>query len=164
MVIGAGMRAVDAQVGESFPLKRVGPFGGPRTLGRALVRPSMLRSILVIGLVMLGSAVPLHVARVETYAIWVWMTLDEHPGEPWRAWVVAWPLVAVATAAGWVARDGWRGGGRRLALLAAEEAIRPARVSVGAIAAAGGAWADWRWSCRSGCSGRRWAASGRSGG
>ncbi|MCC7388366.1 MAG: hypothetical protein IT431_06320 [Phycisphaerales bacterium] len=138
VVIAAGLRAVDAQIGESLRLERVGPLGRARTLGRA-AWPSVAAGWALVALVMLGSAVPLHVARVETYAIRVWMALDEHPGEPWRAWVVAWPLVAVAAAAGWVLSGRLAGAGRRLALLAADE-TRPQRVGLGTLAAAGVAW------------------------
>ncbi len=52
-------------------------------------------------LVMLGSAVPLHIAQVRTWAIHVWtvlMTTDDR----WRVWAAAWPLLAVAAAGAWL--------------------------------------------------------------
>ena len=47
---------------------------------------------------MIGSAVPLHLAQVETFAILIWRDLNLTT-EPARVWVRAWPLLLVAIAA-----------------------------------------------------------------
>ena len=51
---------------------------------------------------MIGSAVPLHLAQIDTYAIRIWLGLNEtRREEHWKVWLAAWPLVAAAIAAGW---------------------------------------------------------------
>lgn len=67
----------------------------------ALGRAAVAASILVVGVLMLGSAIPLHVARVDTYAIRVWLAMDLLPAAlQWRAWWTAWPLVLIAGSVG----------------------------------------------------------------
>lgn len=67
-------------------------------IGRALA-PSAGLSVGVVALVMLGSAVPLHVARVETYAITIWRMLNESSSVS-SVWIGAAPLMLVACAGG----------------------------------------------------------------
>ncbi len=67
-------------------------------IGRALA-PSAGLSVGVMALVMLGSAVPLHVARVETYAITIWRMLNESSSVG-QVWIGAAPLMLVACAGG----------------------------------------------------------------
>lgn len=63
-------------------------------------RWGIVRAVLAVGLVTLGSAVPLHLAQVETYAIALWKMLDLQA--PARAvWLAASPLVAVGVLAAW---------------------------------------------------------------
>lgn len=51
----------------------------------------------LVALVMVGSAVPLHVGQVETFTIEVWLRLAQTgPGDWWRAWVSAWPVLVIA--------------------------------------------------------------------
>lgn len=135
VVIAAGLRAAGPDVVESLRLERCGPWRGWRTQARS-VWPSIAAAWGLVALLMVGSAVPLHVARVETYAIRVWMTLDEHPTEPWRAWLTAWPLVVLAIGAGWAVSGRLARAGRRLTTLATGEnrALRPSPASVTAAA------------------------------
>jgi ABC-type Fe3+ transport system permease subunit len=57
-------------------------------------------ALLTVLLVMLGSAIPLHVAQLDTWAIHLWRLLDETPrAQHGRVWLSAWPLVVVAIAA-----------------------------------------------------------------
>lgn len=125
IVIGANIRKLDADL---FPLIRSEARGA---LGRAalivrLLRPSILLSILLIGLLVMGTAIPLHVANVPTLAISVWLALDRSPpDQAWRALLAAWPLWAIAIGAGWWLggrATGWATGGR--AARAADEALR----------------------------------------
>lgn len=131
VVIAGGLRAADSQVGDSLRLERCGPVGRARTMARA-AWPSVLAGWSLAALLMLGSAVPLQVALINTYAIRVWVALDEHPGEPWRAWLVAWPLLIVAVVAGWVISGRLARAGTRVASLATDEerASRPRPASV----------------------------------
>lgn len=69
---------------------------------RALVVVSISRGALAaavgaVVLVMVGSAVPLHLAQIQTHAIVLWRLMDESgPGEHWRVWAGAWPIAAVS--------------------------------------------------------------------
>ncbi len=105
IVIWSGLRATDPTLIESLRADGASPFRVARELAR-LCRGDILRAAGVVALVMLGSAVPLHLSQVETLAIQVWFALDNLPREQqWRAWAAAWPLVAIAVGAGW-----WMGG------------------------------------------------------
>lgn len=125
IVIGANIRRLDADL---FPLMRSERQGVPGRIALIvrLLRPSILLSILLIGLLVMGTAIPLHVANVPTLAISVWLTLDRSPpDQAWRAMVAAWPLWAIAIGAGWWLggrATGWATGGR--ASRATDESIR----------------------------------------
>lgn len=95
-LISAQLRRTDPEVFESL---RMVP--APRwrywlaILGVA--RGGILAAFGAVFLVMLGSAVPLHVAQFDTYAIKLWRALDETGySQHWQTWVTAWPLIAVA--------------------------------------------------------------------
>ena len=65
-------------------------------------RSSLLASAVLVGVIMLGSAVPLHVAQLQTPAIRAWRLLAEvSPESWWRAWASVTPgaLVSLAVAA-----------------------------------------------------------------
>lgn len=81
-------------------------------LRRTLVLASMLRgavalAFLAVAVVMLGSAVPLHVAQIDTFATRLWLRLSLTT-DPAAAWIGAWPLlvIAVLAAAGVCSRLG----------------------------------------------------------
>lgn len=117
VIIALGFRATWSQLDDALRLDCV--RAGQRARTRlAAAWPSVFAAWALVTLLMVGSAVPLHVARVQTYAIRVWTTLDTHPGEPWRAWLAAWPLALLAGSAGWVVSGRVARGGRRLAALA----------------------------------------------
>lgn len=71
-----------------------------------LVWPGLAMGAGLVALVMLGSAVPLHLAQVETDAIRLWRLLNETgAGMRWAVWIGAWPTVAAAVVGGvWLAR------------------------------------------------------------
>ncbi len=124
VVMAVGLRGLGSGVTDALMLERCTHFQRWRTLARS-VWPSIMAGWGLVALLMLGSAVPMHVARIKTYAIRVWMTLDEHPGEPWRAWLTAWPLVVIAGAAGWVVSGRLARAGQQLTTLATDEAKHP---------------------------------------
>jgi len=102
--------------------------------GRALatlrtLAPSILAGAGLVGLVTLGSAVPLHVAQVETYAIALWRMLDETGGSA-AVWASATPLLVIAAVGGWLIA----GRLSRLDLTSAprREAERPGAWTIGA--------------------------------
>jgi len=86
-------------------------------------RSGVALAVTMVALLMLGSAVPLHLAQAPTYAVEVWATLAQQPGSA-LAWVRAWPLVLAAVAGavvisrrpgraieqGWVYEEGESGG------------------------------------------------------
>lgn len=92
-VLVSGMRGqgVDEALRLDAPLLR-------RTWERALMhRAAIAGSVLLVALVALGSAVPLHLAQVETIAIELWRRMSESSPEEWGAvWLAAWPIVAVS--------------------------------------------------------------------
>lgn len=72
-------------------------FGAVLRMGRGGIAAGAAAVLLVV----VGSAVPLNVAQVDTYANTIWRLLDELPWDQrWRVWVAAWPLVAMALGAG----------------------------------------------------------------
>ena len=101
LVIAMSLRTTGSQIDHPLRLDCMNDWQRLRArLGAA--RPGLLTAWVLVALLMLGSAVPLHVARVETYAIRLWTVLDSHPTEPWRAWLAAWPLAVLAVGASWV--------------------------------------------------------------
>jgi ABC-type Fe3+ transport system permease subunit len=84
--------------------------GASRLRIHRLVLRSMLtwhgpitRSIALLTLVMLGSAVPLHLAQAPTYSIVAWQSIVLTPGSM-TPWIASWPLLLVITsAAAWLA-------------------------------------------------------------
>lgn len=91
LVLAPTAAGVDASTLDALRLSGAGPV---RTL--LVVTSSLTRAILgaagVVSLVMLGSAVPLHVAQIDTWAIAVWRELQETGGSP-GAWRAALPLM-----------------------------------------------------------------------
>jgi len=63
-------------------------------------RAGVVHAVLGVGLIMLGSAVPLHLANAPTYSVVIWQELMLNPGAG-SAWVRAWPLLALAIGGGW---------------------------------------------------------------
>lgn len=101
LVIAMSLRATSAQLDDPLRLDCARALQRVKArLGAA--RPGLVAAWGLVALLMLGSAVPLQVARVETYAIRVWIVLDSHPAEPWRAWLGSWPLAVLAIGAGWL--------------------------------------------------------------
>jgi hypothetical protein len=60
-----------------------------------MARRGLAAAWIGVTLVMLGSAVPFHLVLLPTFAIDVWMTLIERPGDL-GVWLRAWPVVAIA--------------------------------------------------------------------
>lgn len=73
----------------------------------AMVQGAMLSSFGLVVLLMLGSAVPLHLAQIPTLAIDLWARLALAPTST-TVWLDSWPLLIAAVAgAVWIAR--WAG-------------------------------------------------------
>jgi ABC-type spermidine/putrescine transport system permease subunit II len=72
-----------------------------------LLGPGLIRAFFAVAILMTGSAVPLHVAQVETLAISVWKLMDQTAAAArGELWLATWPFVLISLLAGWVM---WRG-------------------------------------------------------
>ncbi|MEZ6317329.1 MAG: hypothetical protein R3B49_01055 [Phycisphaerales bacterium] len=102
LILAGDLARRDASIEDALRLERAGWWR--RALVRAgLTRAGLAWSVVAVTLVMLGSAVPLHLAQLETSAIVTWRKLAENgPGEWWRVWVGSWVVVVVAVVGGWV--------------------------------------------------------------
>lgn len=101
VVMGWAVVRVDGGLLDSLELDRVGPIRRVAVLARILATP-LVSSVGIVGLVMMGSAVPLHLAQVDTWSIALWFLLDSSPWEwRWRVWPLALPVAALAGAVGW---------------------------------------------------------------
>jgi hypothetical protein len=60
-----------------------------------LIRSGIVAAVAVVGLVVLGSPVPLHVAQIPTQAMAVWIGLTQDPNNPMH-WLRGWPLLLIA--------------------------------------------------------------------
>lgn len=100
MVVAARVRAIDPDALEAARLTG----GGWRAWLRLRFGMSRWHTLLgagVVTLLMLGSAVPLHLAQMDTYATRVWLELDATtPDQRWRVIAQAWPLLLIAMTAG----------------------------------------------------------------
>ncbi len=67
-----------------------------------LHRAGLLKAWGVVGLVMLGSGVPLHLAQLETWSIAVWRSISERGVNEWGVvWVMGSPMVIVGLFGAW---------------------------------------------------------------
>jgi len=90
------MRRVDPWVWEALRLE---PAGAPRRWIERIVlaRAGVVAGVVITALVMIGTAVPLHLAGVGTYAIELWAALSATTSdEQWRVHVASWPMIVVA--------------------------------------------------------------------
>ncbi|GMV25351.1 MAG: hypothetical protein AMXMBFR58_13820 [Phycisphaerae bacterium] len=102
LVLGWSASKVDAAILDSLAIDRAGPLRRFTTLA-AILKIPVISSIALVALVMLGSAVPLHLAQVPTWSIKLWFALDNSAlSERWRIWMLSLPLVAAAAVAAWM--------------------------------------------------------------
>lgn len=100
LVLAASIRKMPADLPELARLD------SPSWRGRALAlaaenRAGLLAAAGLIALLMLGSAIPLNVAQVPTYAIQLWAVMQLSP-DTTGVWIASIPLLAVAAAAAWI--------------------------------------------------------------
>lgn len=101
-IVMAGVEDPDADAASE--VARTDPLGPVR---RALVAIRLRRgaigaSVGVVALLTLGSAVPLHLAQVETDAITLWRALSERAPSRWGGvWLAAWPQLLIAGLGAW---------------------------------------------------------------
>lgn len=100
LVITSRVREIDPASLEAARLVGRGPGIWVRLRLGMSWRRSVLAAALVTAL-MLGSAVPMHLAQMETYALRVWLELDATgPGQRWRVALAAWPVMVLTAGAG----------------------------------------------------------------
>lgn len=100
-ILIGGVRAVDPSIDDALSMD--GRAGFHRLwMHIRLVRGTLVCTLAILSLLMLGSAIPLHLAQVEAWSLKLWLALDNVPREGrWRVFVLATPLLAAAALAGW---------------------------------------------------------------
>lgn len=102
MVLVVGFRRISPEVFDALRLDAVS------RIQRAFVVLRMMAghvagAWVLVGLMMLGSAVPLHLAQIDTLTMSIWLEISQSPPDVWwRSWVKAWPLLVLACAGAWV--------------------------------------------------------------
>lgn len=90
------LRRLDPEV---FEIRRLdgGRRWGVWRLASRLTAVGWCAAGCAVALLMIGSAVPLHLARVPTFSIELWLALDSAGVDGvWRVWLRAWPIVLIA--------------------------------------------------------------------
>lgn len=97
LVLAGAVRRIDDDLLDTLRLDAPSPRARARMMIRVVLGPIALAWLLV-AVVMLGSAVPLHLAQIDTYATSIWLALARESGL--GPWLRAWPLglTAVVTA------------------------------------------------------------------
>ena len=105
LILAAAWRRFDESTLDALRLEPIGRLGRGFQIASMSVA-ALLGAFGAVALVMLGSAVPLHVAQFDTLAIGVWRALDETSyKDHWTVWIRAWPLLVIAGATGvWLLR------------------------------------------------------------
>ncbi|MFI4872565.1 MAG: hypothetical protein ACIARQ_12195 [Phycisphaerales bacterium JB061] len=111
LVIASRVREIDPASLEAAQLVGRGPILWTRLRFGMSLRSSVMAGGLV-SVVMLGSAVPLHLAQLNTYATKVWLELDATAAdERWRVVLAAWPVLMIVLVASLAVCAGlWRCG------------------------------------------------------
>ena len=98
-ILALGLRTIDRTLPESAALAGAGRWRR-LTLTLAGMRASIIASAAVVAVVMTGSAIPLHLAQINTYSITLWLELDATPAAGvGRVWLAATPVLLIAIAA-----------------------------------------------------------------
>lgn len=96
VLIASGWSARSGIYDDMIALEPIGRI--KRTLfNLRLHRAVLFRAFVLIAILMLGSAVPLHLAQLDTWSIVTWRSLTEHPPEQWgRIWITSFPMLIAA--------------------------------------------------------------------
>ncbi len=98
-VLAPALRAVEREAIDALRLSGAGPVARAGLM-LAEIRGALIGAVVVVGAVMLGSAVPLHLAQAETWSIVVWRAMAETGASP-AAWAAAAPMLVAAGVTGW---------------------------------------------------------------
>lgn len=107
LVLGAGVASLDRGVLESLRTDGAGPLRRQCTCV-LLCKGPIAWSVGLVFVLMLGSALPLHLANMPTLAVQAWLRIALAPDDA-RVWLSSWPILLGALLAGaLVARQAWR--------------------------------------------------------
>ncbi len=99
VIVGVRFRRIDDSVLELLKIESSSRWSQWRTT-LSMCRASLAIAAALLVLIMLGSAIPLHLAQLDTYAIHIWRLLDQTArADQWKVWISAWPLIAIAAGA-----------------------------------------------------------------
>tara|TARA_R110002072_G_scaffold150953_6_gene299932 strand:- start:42991 stop:44583 length:1593 start_codon:yes stop_codon:yes gene_type:complete len=102
VLIAAGLGVRTSLYDEMIALEPVGIFRRGYLWIRLHSR-ALLRAWVLITTLMLGSAVPMHLAQLDTWSIVLWRELAQSPIDKWgRVWLGAWPSVLFGVLGAWV--------------------------------------------------------------
>ncbi len=102
VLIAAGLGVRTSLYDEMIALEPVGMFRRG-CLWIRLHNRALTRSWVLITTLMLGSAVPMHLAQLDTWSIVLWRELAQSPIDKWgRVWLGAWPSVLFGVLGAWV--------------------------------------------------------------
>ncbi|MCC6426219.1 MAG: hypothetical protein IT435_05310 [Phycisphaerales bacterium] len=102
VVLGLAASRVDEGVMESLRVDGAGWWRRQRVLV-GVMRCPIAVGVGVVGMLMLGSAIPTHLAQMDTWGIKLWFAIDNTgEGERWRIWMLSAPLLVVGGIGGWV--------------------------------------------------------------
>lgn len=98
LILAAGLTRVPAGALDSLRVDGAGRVRRCLHIAR-MTLPAQALCVGVIALLTVGSAVPIHLAQIDTLAQRVWWRLQLSPSG--EVWMTAWPVVALAAVAGW---------------------------------------------------------------
>lgn len=132
IVLSHATRKLDDALLDTLTLDTIRP-AQRRWMAARLVAGPIVLAWLLVAVVMLGSAVPLHLAQIDTYATSIWLRLAREPGL--GPWLGAWPLVLIAAVASVLIAQSVRPSHDRPAMIAPRPLRWPARIAVLAVLA-----------------------------
>ena len=100
LILGVSIRRIDPESLDALRLAGGGPIARARIV-LGMTRAGVVGAVGVVALMMLGSAVPLHLADIQTWAIVIWRDLADSAGAA-QVWRRALPLILIGVIAGWV--------------------------------------------------------------
>ncbi len=99
LLILPALRRIDDELLESLRLESTRLRRSWESL--RLCAPALAAASLGVAALMLGSVIPLHLAKIDTASVSLWARLDLLPfNQHWRIWAAGWPLAIAAFAAG----------------------------------------------------------------
>lgn len=100
IVLAAGLKKIPESVLDSLAMEPL-PWWRKSLVRIGMSRRALGAAVGLCAVLMLGSAVPLHLAQAATYSVQIWFDLTRAPGGP-TVWTKSWPLLAIAGGVAWV--------------------------------------------------------------